>query len=372
MPAGEADVSARQALARGAWPWQHPALLAPMEGVTHPGYRALIASYGGLGVVCTEFVRITRAPLSRRRLLRHVERAPAAALSVQVMGNDEVNMAQATEWVVQAGTDIVDINLGCPAPNAVRKGVGAAMLERPEVLFRVVRAMRERTPGPLSAKMRAGVTATHGAVATAQLLESAGVDFITVHPRCSVDGYEGNPNHDLIGLIKRSVRIPVVGNGDLWFARQALQLLQQSGCDAVMMGRPAMRNPWIFRQLADLRAGVAPYRPDGRALLDHVENYLLGTGVRTDRALLGLLKEQLRYLLRPVADAPSLIRQVLRDPDVQSIMHRLQSRLARVTAVELDLGSEPMLGCHEQACGVPRDPTLPCARGVGANVAPSV
>lgn len=316
-----------------------------MEGVTHPGYRDLVASYGGVGVVCTEFVRITRAAVNRRMIEQEVVRTRHSALSVQVMGDDEANMAQATEWVVARGTDVVDINLGCPAPNAVKKGVGAAMLERPEVLARVVGAMRARTPGPLSAKMRAGVDASDRAVMTARLLEDAGVDFITVHPRRSIDRYRGRADHRIVKAIKENVGIPVVGNGDLWYAADALALMRESGCDAVMLGRPALRNPFIFGQIAALRAGAPVVRPDGATLLAHVHAYLAATRalLRTpsSAALCGLLKEQLRYLLASLADGEQLTRELVRHPDVSSIVARLESRLEGVSAADLDLGPEP-------------------------------
>lgn len=342
---GVSGASSRAELAAGRWPWSHPTMLAPMEGVTHPGYRDLIASYGGVGVVCTEFVRITRAPVNRRMVEEEVVRTEHAALSVQVMGDDEANMALATAWVVASGTDVVDINLGCPAPNAVRKGVGAAMLVRPEVLTRVVRAMRERTPGPLSAKMRAGIDASDQAVATACLLEAAGVDFITVHPRRSIDAYRGRADHRIIKAIKENVGIPVVGNGDLWYASEAIALMETSGCDAVMLGRPALRNPFIFAQIAALRSGRRAARPDGAALLAHVHAYVAATRPRlrssSDLALSGLLKEQLRYLLASLANGEQITREVVRQSDVDSILARLESRLLHIPAADIDLGPEP-------------------------------
>ncbi len=332
-------------------------MLAPMEGVTHPGYRELIASYGGVGVVCTEFVRITRAAVNRRMIEGEVVRTEHAALSVQVMGDDESNMALATEWVVAGGTDVVDINLGCPAPNAVRKGVGAAMLARPEVLTRVVRAMRGRTPGPLSAKMRAGVDASDRAVTTARLLEAAGVDFITVHPRRSIDAYRGRADHRIVKSIKESVGIPVVGNGDLWYAAEAIALMKTSGCDAVMLGRPALRNPFIFAQIAALRAGKPAPRPDGAALLAHVHAYVAATRPRlrasSDVVLCGLLKEQLRSVLASLVDGERITRELVRQGDVDSILARLESRLRHVSAADLDLGPDPPRGSL----------SLPCARG---------
>src|SRR5690606_16526475 len=121
-----------------------------------PELRAIVAEGGGVGVVCTEFVRVSRAPLSARGLRRHVVRHPSVPLSVQVMGNEADKMAEAASVVCEAGADIVDVNLGCPMPRVVRKGVGAAMLKDPDLLFRVLSEMRRATPKLLSAKIRAG------------------------------------------------------------------------------------------------------------------------------------------------------------------------------------------------------------------------
>jgi len=188
--------------------------------------------------------------------------------------------------------------------------------------------------------MRAGVDATDRAVLTARLLEAAGVDFITVHPRRSVDRYRGSADHRIIKAIKESVGVPVVGNGDLWYAAQALGLMRESGCDAVMLGRPALRNPFIFSQIAALRAGAPVPRPDGARLLAHVHDYLRATHA-PEGALLGLLKEQLRYLLAALADGETLTRELVRQPDVESLLSRLESRLGGASAADLDLGPEP-------------------------------
>src|SRR5262245_8486938 len=129
------------------WPGAQIAwtFLAPMEGVTHPAFRELIARRPGVGVVCTEFVRIAATGLGAKDLRTHVVRAPGAAISVQVMGKHLEHKAEATEIVAGVGADLVDLNVGCPAPRVVRKGVGSAMLRDPELLARVVSAMRART-----------------------------------------------------------------------------------------------------------------------------------------------------------------------------------------------------------------------------------
>lgn len=333
---------ARARLGAREFPWSPRTLLAPMEGVTHPLLRELVAARGGVGVVCTEFVRVTAHPLAPSQLRKHVVRPPVGALSVQVMGNDIEQMAEATEMVTRAGADIVDINLGCPAPKAVRKGVGSALLKDRQLLGRVLRAMRERTHLPLSAKMRAGYDDKNSALDIARTIEDAGVDFVTVHPRRRIDFYEGRADWELIARIVAAVRVPVVGNGDIWFARDAERIRAETGCHAVMMGRPLLKNPWIFRQLRDLDEGRAPEEPNGRAVAAYYDELilLLGRGF-PPKSVVGLLKEQLRYLGRAVPDGGEFMKAACRAPTVEEIRATLESRVSWRSAAELDLGADP-------------------------------
>ena len=188
--------------------WAHPTMLAPMEGVSHPEFRRIFAERGGIGVVCTEFVRISRAPLHLESLAKHVVKAPGTPLSVQVMGNDAAKMADAAASVAHAGADVVDINLGCPAPRAVRKGVGAAMLKDPELLFSVLSSMRQRVDCLLSAKIRAGFEDAEHVVHIGRTVEKAGADFLVVHPRRRADFYEGVADWRIIRTLKDALGIP--------------------------------------------------------------------------------------------------------------------------------------------------------------------
>ena len=218
-----------------------------MEGVGHPDFRHLMAERGGIGMVCTEFVRISRAPLSVRAVRREVVRSPGVPLCVQVMGNEADKMADAAAVVMDAGADAVDLNLGCPAPRVVRHGVGSAMLRDPALLRDVVGAMRSAVRGPLSAKIRAGFDDASDVHRNAGILVDCGVDWITVHPRRRSDHYRGVADWRIIASLVRSFDVPVVGNGDAWSARDALRMMEETGCVAVMIGRPALRNPWIFQ-----------------------------------------------------------------------------------------------------------------------------
>lgn len=333
------EAAARQALARGEWPWAEQTLLAPMEGLTHPTLRALVADAGGVGVVCTEFVRVTSAPLGRKTLRKHVVRPPRGALSVQVMGNDLSHMAEAAELVTEAGADIVDVNLGCPAPNAVRKGVGSAMLKDTALLERVLSSMRARTELPLSAKIRAGFDDASRVVEVAKAVEGAGVDFITVHPRRRSDFYSGVADWRIILKLREVLRIPVVGNGDVWYAADALRMQEETGCHAVMIGRPAIRNPWIFRQASALKAGRDAELPTGADLVAHLSEFAARCGGSFDeRGVVIQLKEVVRFLGRAVPDGGAFQKAALRELTAEGLLAVAEQHLFHRRGEELDLG----------------------------------
>lgn len=322
------------------FPFEPATMLAPMEGVSHPLFRELIAEQSGVGVVCTEFVRISRAPIAREALRREVVKIPGVPLSVQVMGNEADKMAEAAAIVADAGADVVDINLGCPMPRVVRKGVGAAMLKDPQLLGHVIGEMRRAVPGLLSAKIRAGFDDAANVVTIARTLEDAGVDFIAVHPRRRCDFYEGVADWRIVRVLVEELSIPVVGNGDVWYAADALRMRRETGCDAVMIGRPAVRNPWIFRQIAELEAGLAPFDPSGDDVLAHlheVRRRYADAYLPEGRGILGKLKELTKFMLRGVAGSAVWDREALRVDSVEALFEVLERRLAALPSAELDL-----------------------------------
>jgi tRNA-dihydrouridine synthase B len=312
-----------------------------MEGVTNAAVREVLASYGPVGLVCTEFVRISGDQISRPYLRRQVEKRPGVPLSVQVMGNDPELMAEAGVVVAQAGADVVDLNLGCPTNTAVRKGVGAALLKDPEKLGVLLRTMRRSVPGLLSAKLRAGFDTSDSALSNARLVEDAGLDFIAVHPRRRVDHYQGVADWRIIALIRRELRIPVVGNGDIWYAESALRMFEETRCDAVMLGRPALRNPWIFRQLSELLAGREPFRPSGADVVQHLKRLAETLGARSNdprHSAIGPLKEQLGYLCRAVPDSLLMTRGLLRQSTPSLLLEAAEEAFSALPAERLNLG----------------------------------
>lgn len=311
-----------------------------MEGVTSEATRGLIASYGPVGVVCTEFVRVAGEKVSRRHLERQVRKAPGVALSVQIMGNAAPLMADAAAVIAAAGADVVDVNLGCPSKTAARKGVGAALLRDPASLRTLLGSMRAAVPGLFSAKLRAGFDTSDTALESARVVESAGANFLTVHPRRRVDLYRGVADWRIIGLLRRELSIPVVGNGDVWYAADALRMMEETRCDAVMIGRPALRNPWIFRQIGELMAGREPFTPSGRDVFRHLSELHRRIAASFDgppARLAGPLKEHLGFVCRALPRSNDFARRLLRLDSVSLLLEATEEAFGSLPPDALDL-----------------------------------
>lgn len=318
-------------------PIARPTLLAPMEGVTHPIFRAAIAQLGAPGCVCTEFVRITATPICRDALAREVVKIPGVPLSVQVMGRELVRMHEAAEALDAAGADAIDINMGCPTKRAVRGGVGAAMLKDPQLLYDVVSVMRAAVTGHLSAKIRAGFEDKSRVVELAQIVQSAGADYIAVHPRTRADQYRGVADWRIIKTLKENLDIPVIGNGDVWYATDALRMLKETGCDAVMIGRPALRNPWIFRQIEELRNGQKPFLPNGNDVFGFLETLADRYSTEFGSRALGRLKELIKWVGRAIDKERQFSRGALRAQSLDAILDYCRDFLADISSDQLDL-----------------------------------
>lgn len=322
------------------FPFEPSFVLAPMEGVTTASIRALIASYGPVGLVCTEFVRVAGESVSKRHLVKQVQKAPGVALSVQIMGNDAELMAEAASVVALSGADVVDVNLGCPSKTAARKGVGAALLKDRVALGRLLTAMRAAVPGLFSAKLRAGFEHSEDALDNARVVENSGADFIAVHPRRRVDYFEGIADWRIIRLLRQELSIPVIGNGDVWYAADALRMLEETRCDGVMIGRPALRNPWIFRQISELTAGRSPFTPAGADVVAHLERLHAAMAPGFDgppERLAGPLKEHLVFLCRALPHRAEASRRLLRVGTPALLLEAAAEMFTARDADELDL-----------------------------------
>lgn len=238
-------------------------VLAPMAGVTDSVFRRLLLSLGGLGLVTTEMTNaasVSPKALKRHRLLEFLpEERP---LAMQLSGNEPAMVAEAAKQVEALGADIIDINCGCPSPKVTGGGHGSALLRDLPKLGRLVEAVRDAVSIPVTLKFRAGWDEDSlNFEETARIAEAAGASALALHPRTKVQGYAGSADWSRIAAAKQVVNIPVIGSGDIKSAHEALGRLQESGVDGVMIGRGAMANPWIFRQVAQLRNGEPLFEP---------------------------------------------------------------------------------------------------------------
>ena len=237
-------------------------VLAPMAGVTDTVFRRMIRGLGGCGLIMTEFTSAECITRNNSRTARYLFFAPDEhPISGQLFGADANVMGRAAGMVEQLGFDIVDVNLGCPARKVVKCG-GSGLLRDLKALEVVLRAVRSAVKIPMTIKIRAGWDENSiVAVEVARLAEQIGVEGIAVHPRTRAQGYTGRADWNVIRDVKQAVRMPVIGNGDIQSPEDATRMLRETGCDAVMIGRAASTNPWIFQQISDYAATGSYQQP---------------------------------------------------------------------------------------------------------------
>ena len=234
-----------------------PLVLAPMAGITDHVYRLMLRRIGGVGLVTMEFISSEAIVRGNARQLRKMvfsdEERP---LSIQIYGSDAERMAAAADIVEELAPDVCDINMGCPANKVLKGCAGAALMGDLPLARRIVRAVKARLSIPLTVKFRLGLDERRqNFLDLGKMCEDEGVAAVAMHARTARQMYTGRADRSRLAELKRHLAIPVVGNGDVSSPQDALDLVRETGCDAVMIGRATMKNPWIFRQIGDGMAG---------------------------------------------------------------------------------------------------------------------
>lgn len=249
-------------------------LLAPMEGVGDSSFRRAMASVGGFDEAVTDFIRVpSNAHVKSLACQYRADETAPLPLAAQVMGSDPLLMAAMAQELEKRGAPRIDLNCGCPSNKVTGRGAGSSLLKDPSFLHENARALVQAVSIPVTVKMRSGFDDTSLFTENLLAAQESGIRYLTLHPRTKAEGYGPPANWDLIAEAKALLKIPVVGNSDILNVGDAMRMLSHTKCDALMIGRGSLINPFIFHEIRSHFAG-REYNTSRRALLQYLRDYL--------------------------------------------------------------------------------------------------
>ncbi|HKT10886.1 MAG TPA: tRNA dihydrouridine synthase DusB [Terriglobia bacterium] len=299
-------------------------ILAPMAGITDTVFRRFIKRLGGCGLIMTEFVSseaMVRQNLRSRRYLYYAEEE--RPITAQIFGADPDHLADAARMIEDLGFDIVDLNLGCPAKKVVKCG-GSGLLRDLPLLRTIFQKIRAAVSIPFTAKIRSGWSDDEiVALDVARIAEDCGVEALAIHPRTRLQGYSGRARWDIIADVKANVRIPVIGNGDVMAPEDAHALRSATNCDAVMIGRAAPTNPWIFRQMESFARAGTYEQPSDADRYQLIRDYYAMLVEEETPGAIGKMKQFASWFTHGVRNGAELRRSVQSAQSPREVIDRV-------------------------------------------------
>ena len=261
--------------------FENHVFLAPMAGITDKPFRQICRKFGA-GMVYSEMISAKGLYYNDKKTASLMDMTNETPCAIQIFGSEPEIMAEIVPKVMAYKPDIIDINMGCPAPKIANNGDGSALMKTPELMGKIMRAVSDASPVPVTAKIRKGWD-SDVSLRCAKILEENGAAAVAVHGRTREQYYSGKADWDCIARIKQELTMPVIGNGDIWSAEDAKNMFDYTGCDAVMVARGAQGNPWIFTQINEiLKNGIVTTNPTPKerlcVALEHISRLVEDKG----------------------------------------------------------------------------------------------
>ena len=305
--------------------------LAPMAGVTDLPFR-LLCKEQGASFVYTEMISAKAMHYNDAETIKITETHPdEGPVGVQIFGSDPEIMAEtAKKLSVREDITLIDINMGCPAPKIIKNGEGSTLMKKPELVRQIVREVVKASTKPVTVKIRKGWDENSiNAVAIAVICEEEGAKAVTVHGRTREQYYSGKVDLNIIKEVKNALTIPVIGNGDIKIPEDAKKMLDISGCNAIMIGRGAQGNPWIFKNIGDyLGKGVYNYRPDNKLILETIlKHYSLMEKTKGEKTAVLEMRKHIGWYLHGFYDSARLRANIFKTNNKKEIINLLERAL---------------------------------------------
>ena len=307
-------------------------VLAPMAGISNSAYRTIIKEMG-CGLIYAEMVSDKAITYGSKKTIDMLYMTDfERPISQQIFGSDKESFVTSAKYIYEnMKPDIIDINMGCPVPKvAVRAQAGSALLKNPDKVYEIVKAVKEAVPCPVTVKIRSGWDENSiNAVEIAKVIEKAGADAIAVHPRTRAQGYSGKANWNIIKEVKENVNIPVIGNGDILTCYDAKRMLDETGCDAIMIGRGVLGNPWLIKECIEyLEDKKEPKEVSVEEKINMIKYHIeLLRKTKCDKLALLEIRSHASWYLKGIKNSSKLRTDICKAKNIEELLNLIEEFL---------------------------------------------